>query len=197
MEILYQTSRDRQSTNMFPWWFPNIRRPLSGLLLSKTLVTLLFKEVYIKLTKFRRSFKHPREVGEKVQKTGKFLSSMLEYNRFAVEVCRQTLSCLAEQGITKVSVYGVNEIASILYALSYELPVKVTVIYDECPRWKPWALPVLPLKDYQHSHEPMIIAAVVGVEEKVTRLSQLGVNVENLVLMGRSHDGISNSGPSL
>lgn len=182
---------------MLPWWFPNLRRPLSGLLLSKALATLLFKEAYIKLTKFRRCIKHPGEVGAQVQKTGKFLSSMLEYNRFALEQCRQTFSCLAEQGITKVSVYGVNEIAAILYALSYELPVRVTVIYDECPRWKPWAPSVLPLKDYQHSHEPMIIAAVVGVEEKVTHLSQLGVNVENLVLMGRSHKGLSHSFLSL
>jgi len=182
---------------MPPWWFPNIRRPLSGVLLSKTLVTLLFKEVRIKVTKFRRSVKHPREFSQKAQKAGKFLSSMLAYNRFAVEECRQTLSCLAEQGITKVSVYGVNEIASILYGLSYELPVQVTVIYDECPRSKPWAPSVLPLKDYRRSHEPMIIAAVVGVEEKVKRLSQLGINVENLVLMGKLHKGISNSARSL
>ncbi len=178
---------------MFPWWFPNLRRPLSGLLLSKTLVTLLCKEAYIKLTKFRRRTTSPGEVGAQVQKSGKFLSSMLEYNRFAVEQCRQTFSCLAEQGITKVSVYGVNDIAAILYALSYELPVRITVIYDECPRWKPWAPSVLPLRDYQRSHELMIIAAVVGVEEKVSRLSQLGVNVENLVLMGRSHKGLSRS----
>ncbi len=182
---------------MFPWWFPNVRRPLSGLLLSKTRVTLLFREVYIKFTKFRRCFKHPGEVGEKVQKTGKFLSSMLEYNRFAVEQSRQTLANLAEQGLTKVCVYGVNEIAEILHALSYELPVRVTVIYDECPRWKPWAPPVLPLTDYQHNHEPMIIAAVVGVEEKVKRLSRLGVNIEGLVLMGRSHKGLSHSSQSL
>jgi len=182
---------------MFPWWFPNFRRPLSSLLLSKTLVSLLFREMYIKLTKFRRSIKHPGEVGEQFEKTGKFLSSMYAYNRFAVEQCRQTLSRLAEKRITQVSVYGVNDIAAILYALSYELPVSVTVIYDECPRWKPWAPPVLPLKDYQNSHGPMILAAVVGVEEKVKRLSGLGVNVENLVLMGRSHMGLSNSAQPL
>jgi hypothetical protein len=179
---------------MLPWWFPNLRRPLASLLLFKTLVKLLFKEVYIKLTKFRRCFKHPGEVGEKMAKTRDFLSSMGEYNRFAVEQCRQTLSCLAEQGITNVSVYGANEIAEILYDLSYELPVKVTVIYDECPRRKPWAPPVLPLKAFQNGQEIMIIAAVIGVEEKVERLSQLGVNVKKLVLMGRSHKGISNSG---
>ena len=178
---------------MLPWWFPNLRRPLSGLLLFKTLVKLLLKEVFIKLTKCRRCFKRPGEVGEKIQKTGEFLSSMGEYNRFAVEQCRLTLSCLADQEITKVSVYGVNEIAEILYDLSYELPVMITVIYDECPRRKPWAPPVLPLKAYLNNQEPMIIAAVIGVEEKVERLSQLGVNVKNLVLMGRSHKGISNS----
>ncbi len=178
---------------MLSWWFPSFCRPLSGLLLSKTLVILLFKELYIKLTKFRRSFKHPREVGQKVQRTGEFLSSLLEYNRFAVGQCRETLSRLSEQKITNVSVYGVNEIAAILYSLSYEFPVKVTVIYDECPRWKPWAPPVFPLSDYQHSHAPMILAAVVGVEEKVKRLSQLGVSIENLVLMGQSHKGLSPS----
>ncbi len=182
---------------MLPWWFPNLRRPLSGLLLSKALVILFFKEVYIKLTKYRRRLNHPGEVGLKVQKTGAFLSSMWEYNRFAVEHCRQTLLHLSEQKITKVSVYGVNEIAAILYGLSYEFPVQVTTIYDECPRWKPWAPPVLPLNDYQNSPELLIIAAVVGVEEKVKRLSQLGINVENLVLMGRSHKGLSHSFQSL
>ncbi len=182
---------------MLPWPRQIFFRLLSSLLLFKTLVTLLFREVYIKLTKFRRSLKHPGEVGEKVQKIGEFLASMQEYNRFAVEQCRQTLLCLADQRITKVSVYGVNEIAEILYDLSYELPVRVTAIYDECPRWKPWVIPVLPLKDYQDCHELMIIAAVVGVEEKVERLSQLGVKVENLVLMGRSHKGLSKSAQSL
>ena len=191
---MYKTPTDRWATRMLPWWFPNLRRPLSGLLLFKTLVKLLLKEVFIKLTKCRRCFKRPGEVGEKIQKTGEFLSSMGEYNRFAVEQCRLTLSCLADQEITKVSVYGVNEIAEILYDLSYELPVKVTVIYDECPRKKPWAPPVLPLKAFQNNQEIMIIAAVIGVEEKVERLSQLGVNVKNLVLMGRSHKGISNTG---
>lgn len=182
---------------MLPWWFPNLRRPLASLLLFKTLVKLLFKEVYIKLTKFRRCFKHPGEAGEKIVKTCNFLSSMGEYNRFAVEQCRQTLSRLAEQGITKVSVYGVNEIAEILYDLSYELPVMITVIYDECPRRKSWALPVSPLETYLNNQEPMIIAAVIGVEEKVGRLSRLGVNVNNLVLMGRSQKGISHSDQSL
>ncbi len=169
---------------MLPWWFPNLRCPLAGLLLSKTLLKLLLREV---------SIKHSGEVGEKIGKTLRFLSSMGEYNRFAVEQCRQTLAGLAEQGITKVSVYGANEIAEILYDLSFELPIKITSIYDECPRMKLWGPPVLPLSVYQNGQEMMIVGAVIGVEEKVAHLSQLGINLEDLVLMGRSPKGIYNS----
>lgn len=180
-----------------PWWLPTYRRPLASLLLFLTLSKLLCKETFIKFTKFRRCFKHPKETSEKMKRTREFLSSMGAYNRFAVEECRQTLSCLAKQGITKVSVYGVNEIAEILYDLSFELPVEVSVIYDECPSRKPWGPPVLPLNAFQPRVEIMIVAAVIGVEEKVAHLSRLGINVEDLVLMGRPPKAVSNSEQSL
>jgi len=196
-QSMCKTPRDGWTIRMLPWWFPNLCRPLAGLLLFKTLVKLLFKEVYIKLTKFRRCIKHPGEVGEKIGKTRNFLSSMGEYNRFAVEQCRQTLSQLAEQGITKVSVYGANEIAEILYDLSYELPVRITGIYDEYPRKKPCRIPTLPLKEYTNSQEKMIVAAVMGVEEKVEYLSRLGINAENLVLMGRTRKGLPHTEQSI
>ena len=182
---------------MLPWWFPNLRQPLSSLLLSKTLIKLFYKEVFIKFTKFRRRLTYPGEIVGKVKRIREFLSSMGEYNRFAVEECRQTLSYLVDQGITKVSVYGVNEIAEILYDLSFELSIEIIVIYDECPRKKPWAPPVLSLNDYQNSQGPIIIAAVIGVEEKVWRLSRLGIDVQNFVLMGQPHEGLLSSGPGL
>ena len=184
-------SSSRSFSDVLPWWQRNFRRLLSSFLLFTTLVIFLIREVSIKFTKFRRVIKRPGEVAAKVQRTGEFLSSMWAYNRFAVEQCRQALFCLSEQKITEISVYGANEIAAILYSVSYGFPVRVTAIYDECPRWMFGILPVLPLKDFRNSHGPMLVAAVVGVEEKVKRLSQLGVNVENLVLMGRPHNGLS------
>lgn len=164
---------------------PSIRRKMAELLLYKTISKLLIKEMYIKLTKCRRRINRAGEVGEKMGKAKGFFLSMREYNRFAVEQCRATLSSLAEKGITNVSVYGANDIAEILYDLTYELPVTITAIYDECPKAKPWGPPVLPLEARQNGQEVIILAAVVGIEEKVKRLSRLGTSLENLVVMGR------------
>lgn len=162
-----------------------IRKPVTTLLLGKTVIKLLLSEVCIKLTKCRRRMNHAAEFGDKAGKGRTFFLSMCAYNRYAVAECRRTLSRLAEQGISEVSVYGANGIAEILYDLSYEVPVTISAIYDECPRWTSWGPPVLPLTARQNAQELMILAAVIGVEEKKKRLSRLGINLENLVVMGR------------
>jgi hypothetical protein len=167
------------------WCFLGIRRWMTNILLCKTIGKLLMKEMYIKLTKCRRRMNHAAEFGGKVGKGRTFFLSMCAYNRYAVAECRRTLSRLAEQGISEVSVYGANGIAEILYDLSYEVPVTISAIYDECPRWTSWGPPVLPLTARQNAQELMILAAVIGVEEKKKRLSRLGINLENLVVMGR------------
>ena len=160
------------------------------MLLYKTSVKLLIKGVYIKLTKFRRKFSRAGEVGNKIGKARQFLSNMGEYNRFAVEQCWQTLSSLARQGVTTVSVYGANDIAEILYDLSFELPVKIRAIYDECPNKRYCGPPVLPLEAYRDHQELLIIAAVIGAEEMIERLTRLGISVENVLLIGQSQNGL-------
>jgi len=158
-------------------------RLMARIPLFNTLVKMVVKQFWIKLTKVPRQLTGPRMAFEKTINAYFFLRSASQQNLYVVRQSRQVLEDLALQGISKVSVYGTGEIAEILCRLTSEVPIKIQAVYDDFGNKKFFGFNVLPIEAGAKNEEKIIIAAVAGVDDKIARLMKVGVERERIAIL--------------
>jgi len=156
---------------------------LVSLRLFKTLVKMVARQFWIKLTKVPRQLTSPRIILRKIINVYFFLRNACHHNLYVLQQARQVFDELAQQGIRNVSVYGTGEIAEMLYGLTAETSVKIESVYDDFGNKKFLGYDVLPIEAGAKNEEKIIIAAVVGVEEKIARLMTLGIERERIAVL--------------
>jgi hypothetical protein len=156
---------------------------LVSLRLFKTLVKMVARQFWIKLTKVPRQVTSPQMVLKKIFNIYFFLRNASQHNLYVIRQSRQVFDELARQGINKVSVYGTGHIAEILCGLTSEVPVKIQSVYDDFGNKTFLGFNVLPIEAGAKNEEKIIIAAVVGVEDKIARLMKLGVERERIAIL--------------
>jgi hypothetical protein len=160
-----------------------LRHPVVGLLLFKTFLKMLARQFYMKVTQFSRQSKTIKDLWGKVYKAYGFLKNMSQYNLYTIERSRRCLNELSSQHIREVAVYGAGDIAEVLYDLTFEVPLRIIAIYDDVEKKRFLRFNVLPIEAMNGGRAKVIIASLVGVEEKVERLRRLGVDRERIVVL--------------
>ena len=164
-------------------------RPLPALaiarvLLLKTTLKLLKRQVWIKLTKFSRTASGYRDHYHRVGKMYRFIRNMSEDNVALIRKCRQCFEGLAAQSVQSVGVYGSDEVAEILYDLTFEQPIQIEAVYDDIPGRRFRGRPVQPIERCCPGSGQIVIASLGNVEEKVALLVKLGVTRERIWTLG-------------
>ena len=158
------------------------KRAFARALLLKTFGKLLLKQLYLKLTKITRRSRGPRAFLDKLRKGCDFLKDMSRYNWEVIRRSRHCLEKLAEENVQEVSVYGESDVVEILHDLTFELPVKIKTVYENYRRKTDWGN-VLPVDMMSGGREKVIIASLVNIDERLERLSNLGIDRKRIVLL--------------
>ena len=119
----------------------------------------------------------------KLAKVYQFSRRIFEFYLYAIEQSRQCLEALAAQGEMEVSFYGTDDVAEILYNLTFEVPVKIKNVYDDLDGKSFHNFRVLPIQKCDSDREKLIITSLVGIENKVKRLKTLGVSRDRIVVL--------------
>src|SRR5215813_7522265 len=109
-----------------PAYLRPLRWVLIRILLLKTFVKMLVKQIHLKLTKFTRRGRGPKDFWRKFVSGMGFLLNILRYNLDVIRRSERCLKRLAVREVYQVSVYGERPIAEILQELAMESPVRIT-----------------------------------------------------------------------
>jgi hypothetical protein len=112
-----------------------------------------------------------------------FLAATLQFFVSMIHRSRDCLNSALAQGHNEVSLYGTDDLAEILYDLTFEVPVKIKSVYDDCDGKRFHRFAVLPIERYVSSNEPLIITGSAQVESKIKRLRTLGVTADRMIVM--------------
>lgn len=156
---------------------------LAQALLFGTFVKMLGRQLHLKLTKFTRRSRGTRDYLSKIIKGYEFLMFMSRYNVDAIRRSRHCLRNLASQNINEVSVYGMKDLAEVLYDLTFEIPITINAIYTDYDQERFLGFDPVPVGEIGKSSGKVIIASLVTVEEKIERLLSLGVTSDRIVLL--------------
>lgn len=158
-------------------------RAMVRIILFTTLVRMVAKQFWIKLTKVPRQITSPKVLCRKIINVYFFLRNASQQDLYIIQQSRRVLEDLAHQGITKVSLYGTGDIAEILYGITHDVRVKIVSIYDDFGNKRFLGFDVLPIESSAKREEKIIIAAVIGVEDKVARLMKAGIRRERIAVL--------------
>ena len=151
--------------------------------LSKALFKMAAKQFWIKLTKVPRQLKSPRVALQKAVNAYYFLKNVHQHNLYIARQSRLILEDLTKNGTTEVSLYGTGDIAEMLYSLTTDVPLKIQAVYDDFGDKVFLGFDVQPVTGCVKNTGKIIIAAVVGIDEKIERLIKLGVDRERIVAL--------------
>jgi hypothetical protein len=112
-----------------------------------------------------------------------FLMATVEYFVSMIHRSRDCLNSTLAEGHNEVSFYGTDDLAEILYDLTFEIPVKIKSVYDDCDGKRFHKFKVVPIEKYVSTNEPLIITGSAQVESKVKRLKTLGVSADRLIIV--------------
>jgi hypothetical protein len=163
-----------------------IQRISVGIQVSRLFARMLATQVQIKVTKLARANTSIKDASAKPSKAVEIVRSMCQYDLELFRSCRNCLKCLAARKISSVSIYGANDIAEALSILSVETPVKICAIYDDFYTGRFASHDVRPLSDCATDRSKVIVAALVGVEERVERLLASGTVGDRLITLQRA-----------
>jgi hypothetical protein len=144
---------------------------------------MLGRQLYLKLTKFTRRSRGTKGLLSKVAKGFDFVRYMSAFNIDAIRRSRNCLERLAAQQVRDVALYGAGDIAQLLYDLTFEIPVKINIIYDDFDNKRISGFRVVPVAESAKSHEKVIIASFAAVDDKLERLRKLGIDRDRIVLL--------------
>lgn len=153
----------------------------SGGAVSATLVKMVARQLWIKLTRVPRQVKTPAMAIKKAGNAMRFVRNSFRYNVYIAEQSQRIFKDLASQGNTEVSLYGTGDIAELLCKLSKESPVTIRSVYDDYGEQDFAGFRVQPVRDCASDAGKIIVAAMVGIEEKIERLQRHGVARDRIV----------------
>jgi hypothetical protein len=156
---------------------------LVRLLLTKTFLKTLARQLRLKLTKFTRRSSGPKAFLGKVTAAGDFLRFIVRYNWDVIRRSRRCLKRLAAENVEEVFVYGESDVTEVLCNLTIEIPVKVMRLGDYHKTLGDLAPQELPIEASVARRTKVIIASLVNVEERTRRLRELGVDEKRIVLL--------------
>jgi hypothetical protein len=108
---------------------------------------------------------------------------MWQYNWEVIRHSRRCLKQLAADNVHEVFVYGERDVTEVLYDLTFEIPVKLTLIpkYYE-PHEQPVKNRILEAMSGT-TRKKVLVASLVNIEETVRRLRELSVDDARIVLL--------------
>jgi hypothetical protein len=112
-----------------------------------------------------------------------FLRLTTEFFVSMVHRSKDCLSSISTQGHSEVSIYGTDDIAEILYDLTFDIPVTLKNIYGDAKGKRFHAFRVLPIEAYRPNGEPLIITGSAEIQERINRVKDLGVPSERLIVV--------------
>jgi len=151
--------------------------------LSKALFRMAAKQLWIKLTKVPRQLKSPRVALQKAVNAYYFLKNVHQHNLYIAQQLRLILEDLTEHGTTQISLYGTGDIAEIVCRLTANVPLKIQFVYDDFGDKVFLGFDVQPVTECVKNTGKIIIAAMVGIDEKIERLMKLGVERDRIVTL--------------
>jgi hypothetical protein len=113
----------------------------------------------------------------------RFARRVLESHLYAIQCSRRCLESLLVDGKEEVSLYGTGDLAEIVYALTFDIPVKLKNVYDDLDGGYFHGFKILPIEKCASGEENLILAALAGTEEKITRLKNLGISPERIIAL--------------
>ena len=167
------------------------RRSIVALRLAKTFSKLLLRRVRTKAAQWNEKTStasnqpaiSTRRTLLSVARAHVFFKSTLDFFLSMIHRSRDCLNAALIEGHQEVSFYGTDDSAEILYDLSFELPVKIKSVYDDCEGETFHKFKVLAIERYGSSEEPIIVTGSAQIENKMKRLRTLGVSADRLIIM--------------
>jgi hypothetical protein len=163
-------------------------RTLVHVLLAAAFIKMLSRQLYVKVTKLSRASRTLRDASGRLPKTWAFLVDRCRYDVQLIRRCRRCLDQLAAARIREVTLFGVGDVAEVLYCLTLEVPVKIVAVYDdvavdEAPSETFFRYPIQPPALCRSRDHKVIVAALVGVEDKLEKLRQAGIRSDRIVVI--------------
>jgi hypothetical protein len=151
--------------------------------MSRALFKMVAKQFWIKLTKVPRQLKSPKVAVQKAINSYYFVRNVYQHNLYIAQQSQRILEDLTAHGTTQVSLYGTGDIAEMLYGLTADVPLKIHSVYDDFGDKIFLGFDVQPVTECVKSTGKIIIAAMVGIDEKIERLMKLGVERDRIVTL--------------
>ena len=160
-----------------------IKHPMVNLRLTMAFCKMLIKQFHMKATQFSRKPKSLKDILRKIYRTYDFLKNMGQYNTYVFEKCKNCIEELASNNVHEIALYGTGDVAEVFYKFTLNSPIKIKAVYDTLDGKKFFNLNVIPMQAMKHYHGKIVIAALVGVEERVERLKRMGMKNENIIIL--------------
>jgi hypothetical protein len=139
--------------------------------------------MWLKTTQLSRRAASLDERLTKASRAYRFLRGALAHHRDVIRRAQRCLEQVWREGLDEVAIIGASEVAEILVALARVYPVTVTGVYDDLKRGRFLRFDIQPLENLKGYRGSLVLAAVVGVEEKLRQLSSLGIKDSHIVLL--------------
>jgi len=175
----------------------SFRRRVVALRLLKTFAKLLLNRVRTKAVQLIRKPKTGEPTGSsdvgQLRSSAKevctwtkakmFLTTTLEFFVSMIHRSKDCLSTALAEGHSQVSLYGTDDLAEILYDLTFELPVKIKSVYSEGDDKRFHGVAVLPIEKCYLDNDPIIVTNSTRMEDKLKRLKLVGVSPDRVIVM--------------
>ena len=160
-----------------------VDQPALVLKIAVGLLEVLLRQLFKKTPQLLKRPESIKEIWREVHKNYLFLTNMNKYNADAVDRCNNCLKKLASNGITEVALYGTGDGAEMFYHLALHSPVRVRAIYDNLGGNKWMSFDVMPVESIKHYSGKIVITALMGEENEVGKLREMGVEDEQVIVM--------------
>jgi hypothetical protein len=163
-------------------------RPLVLVLLAVTFVKMLVHQVYVKVTKLSRASRTLKDASARMPKLCAFIVSMGRYNLDVIRRSRRCVDQLAADRVREVTLFGVGHVAEVLYYLTLAAPVAVIAVYDDVlpddvPPERFFGFSVQPPSACRARDQKVIVAAIVGVEDRIATLQASGIRTDRIIVV--------------
>ncbi len=114
-----------------------------------------------------------------------FIKRIIAFDRFWFRQCSLALGYAIQEGRTDLVLYGEGDVARVLCAMAGRLPVNIKAVCPFRPETPPRLLgrPTMTEQEMARSGDTIVVAAVVGIGERVERLKTLGVCRERILTL--------------
>ncbi|KKL86763.1 hypothetical protein LCGC14_1941500, partial [marine sediment metagenome] len=121
-------------------------------------------------------------VAGKLRSAMRFVGRMARQDKHTMRQCWRTLKVLHGRGHERILLYGTGQEANIMRLLSRDASVGIVAAagWDGFQAGTSWSGLLLSEDDLSDRNEPIVVAAVVNVQSKISRLKAAGVDASRL-----------------